>query len=73
MPAFARQDEPGIALRVGGTLDLLQSLVEDALIQRLTLGVERLELLGQGRGFCRIVTQEEPEPVGSVCPLGRPR
>src|SRR6187397_291161 len=55
MPPLRRQDEPGVALGVCGTLDLLQSLVEDALIQRLTLGVERLELVSQGRCLSRVV------------------
>ena len=66
VPAVAHQDKPGIALRVGGTLDLLQRLVQHALVQRLALDVESLEPLGQRRGLDRIVTQQQTEPIGGV-------
>ena len=66
MPAIAREHEAGIALRVGGPLDLLQRLVEDALVQRLPLDVEPLQPPRQRGGLRRVVAEQQPEPVGGV-------
>src|SRR5436305_831809 len=42
MPAIAHENEPGIALRVGCTFDLLECLVQNSLIQSLPFDVETL-------------------------------
>ena len=71
MPALAREHEAGIALQVGGLLDLLQRLVEHALVERLPLDVEPLEPLRQRGGLRRVVAEQEPEPVGGVADPSR--
>ena len=44
----------------------LERLVEDPLVERLPLDVERLEPPGQPRRLVRIVGEQQPEPVGGV-------
>ena len=56
----------GVALRVGIALHLLDRLVEDALVERLPLDVEPLELARQPIGLALIVGEQEPKAVARV-------
>src|SRR5947208_13421331 len=50
-------------LRPQHALGQLHRLVEDALVQRLAPGVQRLELAGDRRRLARIVGEEQPQSV----------
>src|SRR5829696_3346612 len=66
MPRFSREHEAGITFRISSALDLLQGLIEDALIEGLPFDIEALEAVGELERFARIIAHEKPEPVGGI-------
>jgi hypothetical protein len=57
VPGVAGEHERGVAREVGRTLDLRQRLVEDPLVERLALDIQRFEAPSERAGLRGVVAQ----------------